>query len=267
MTSTNFNLCIPSKTFFLGEYSVLTKNRAVVLAHAPYFQCVSSQDSTWPPHPAIQDHPEVTQSFGLIDPHQGKGGFGASSALILALAHHIRPFDIKFAHTLNAKYSPHSSGADVLSQYFGHLSLINTSTCSAKPIHLHPSCAITLLRTPVKVSTHEHLKTPLQYDACHLDALVNDFLQQPNDLQHSARIINEYEQALQLYGLRHPSTYSHVQMIRSIANVLAVKGCGALGADVLLVLSHQDHQAKIITQLPQAFTVIATEQDIAKGLL
>lgn len=267
MTSTNFNLCIPSKTFLIGEYSVLTHGRAVVMAHAPYFQCVSSQNPSWPFHPATQDYPKITRSFGFIDPHEGQGGFGASSAMILSLAHHTKPFDVQLAHALNKKYSPNSSGADVISQYFGHLSLIDTKTVTAKPIKLNENCGIIIIRTTIKINTHEHLNNKPLHDAIYLNQLLDHFLATLNDINHMATIINDYERALQSSGLRHPSAIDHVNTIKKIPNVLAVKGCGALGADVLMVLSQKSHQQQIIHQLPPPLTVIATEEDFTKGLI
>jgi mevalonate kinase len=267
MTSTNFNLCIPSKTFLIGEYSVLVHGRAVIMAHAPYFQCVPNQNLSWPSHPATQDYQKITQTFGFLDPHNGQGGFGASSALILSLAHHTKPFDIQLAHALNKKYSPNSSGADVISQYFGQLSLVNTNTLSAKPIQLSENCGITIIRTTIKINTHEHLNNKLVYDTMHLNQLLDHFLMALNNINQMAKIINDYEKALQKNGLRHPSAIDYVNNIKKIPNVLAVKGCGALGADVLMILSHKDHQQQIIDQLPKPLTVIATEQDFAKGLI
>lgn len=267
MTSQPFNLCIPSKTFLIGEYSVLSKSKAIIIAHAPYFQCVPRQNSNWPSHPAVQDYINISREFAFIDPHQGQGGFGASSALIIALAHHLKPFDVVFAHSLNNKYHPNSSGADVIGQYFGNLSLINTKTHSATPITLAPNWAITILKTPIKVNSHQHLCNLPLYNADHLNTLIENYIENSNDINVAAKIINDYENVLQSHDLRHPSTIDYIKAIQNIPNVLAVKGCGALGADVLLILSHKSHQMQIIGQLPKSLTVVANQQDIAKGIL
>src|ERR1700729_3734074 len=88
-------ITIPSKTFLLGDYISLLGGPVLVLNTEPVFQCLlekSSGDQTIPHYFGI--HPESTagkfiQRFAndfagydltFFDPHQGAGGFGASSA-------------------------------------------------------------------------------------------------------------------------------------------------------------------------------------------
>ena len=88
---------IPSKTFLLGEYGALCGGAAYILTHPPFFECRQQQsangqqpantrqptdtpqaDARRPPTPGHEHILPGGQVF--IDPHQGRGGFGASSA-------------------------------------------------------------------------------------------------------------------------------------------------------------------------------------------
>ena len=85
---------IPSKTFVLGEYSVLHGGPAILLASEPYFSLrleeknenknpfhpLSPAGKLWELEPLLK-----TKSYLFSDPHHGLGGFGASSAEFIAL--------------------------------------------------------------------------------------------------------------------------------------------------------------------------------------
>ena len=89
-------LSVPSKTFLLGEYVVIHGGPALVLTTEPRFtlyallQKTQRQIDIHSKSPAgkwIEQHADFYQQYHLQfnDPHQSKGGFGASGAQFILL--------------------------------------------------------------------------------------------------------------------------------------------------------------------------------------
>ena len=82
------SLKIPSKTFLLGEYAVLTGGPALVLAHPPFFSLKKTNKPKLfhPKSPAslLMKKHGLRQDFDFLDPHRGGGGFGGSTAEVIS---------------------------------------------------------------------------------------------------------------------------------------------------------------------------------------
>ena len=84
------HMSVPSKTFLLGEYSILNGGRALLINNEPRFSCslVPTEDSKGAQGFSqlgaaarlLQDIDLSGYSLHFQDPHEGQGGFGASGA-------------------------------------------------------------------------------------------------------------------------------------------------------------------------------------------
>lgn len=273
---------IPAKTFLVGEYVALTGGPAIVLTTTPCFEITLSED------PYLQgihyDSPAgrwwTSQSIsnaGLVwhDPYQGRGGMGASSAQFIG-SYYASTYlknreiiqDELFQAYLESAWcyvgSP-PSGYDVLAQRLSGCVCINrqAALCQSYPWPFQ-DLAFIVLHTGHKLATHQHLKALMPLN--NLDALIT--------IAHSAILACEQRdsfriiQAVNAYHhelLKRQLVASHsIKAIASLQHeegILAVKGCGALGADVLLVLVSAKQLVYQIERLSnKGFNLIATSE-------
>jgi len=245
----------PSKTFLLGEYAVLEGDiDALLLAHAPYFKAKILPEANSPFHPASQagrwlaDHP---RGIEFTDPHLGKGGFGGSGAEFLSawFAGRKDPSTSSERATLawqaweaSRKFS--GSGADIFVQAYGvnrrenfflRLNLARR-VCEELIPKKSSGCVISLFHTGIKMPTHE-LKLPAllpMEDLRGIAARAASSLREGNFVGF-AQGLQSYGDRLESLGLLAPHSAAALKQLRGKEGVLAAKGCGAMGSDVLLV--------------------------------
>jgi len=281
----------PSKTFLLGEYNVLTGGSAIIINTEPYFELHTTNQlpTGWqaPLHPQSQTYqfihryPDMlaTYRMSFIDPHQAKGGFGRSSAEFL-MAYAFRQFacnqntwsieDALRSYRACTKtcntYQP--SGADLIAQYHGQVTIISTSGHQALAWPFAEQSKLCLLRTHYKEPTHQHLtelhsipKTALQpIVARGISAL------QHHDLKQLIQAVNDYQHILTTLQLTHQATLELIHALRQQTDSWAIKGCGALGADVLLIILDHATWPTLQTFAKQhRLEIVATEQNIGYG--
>lgn len=258
---------IPSKTFLLGEYIVLKGGPAIVLTHGPFFKAEAQAKSLKAPFNAASPAAQIAKKLRFdsstvlfTDPHNGQGGFGGSSAEFLAvLAQDSVKTNFKEAECWKARELYLSvasgSGVDVLVQAFGSgeeslLVAVDLEGKKLKPLNI-PSLGaeLRLFRTGQKLATHEHLK---KVEPPHPDDLA-PLVQKAEgaffkkDKKLFAECMNGYGDALATAGLLAAHSAAAVKDAREIPGVLAAKGCGAMGADVLAIL----HETG--TEIPEAY--------------
>ncbi len=248
---------LPSKTFLIGEYSVLNNGAALVLNTSPYFKYEKNQ---------------------LKDPHRGRGGFGASSSEWL--------FNYSLSHTLpseptveDAKEAIQNyrdemwdgkglapSGVDIVAQWTGGVALVDIKGKRIESLKWpFPKLSFVIVRTGKKVRTHEHLRDLSRDSLSELSELsqkgVESFLSQ--DTEAFIASINRFDKALEKNELCCESTLKIKSSIRESGLALAVKGCGALGADTVLVISRLKDRSKLIEQIAGfGLEIVATEEDL-----
>lgn len=296
-------LSAPSKTFLIGEYLVLEPYQALVVSTQPRFSLsakksrAASLSGVHPSSPAglffNQSCSFKNWSVQFVDPHNGFGGFGASSAQFLLL-YCLREMietgewtendssigewpqftsNESFLKQLLATYKKFAgvgSGADVLSQLVGHVAHADMASVTARPLNwsfAHYDFA--LVRTGQKLATHNHLKN-LKDIA--LNGLREAFdgarlaLENKNIGAFSTAITN-YQNELERLELVAPTSQELIAALKSSDCVEAVKGCGAMGADVLFVLFKKSHFSALKDRLDLLnLNVVATSQDICSGL-
>ncbi|WP_413578389.1 hypothetical protein ACLVWU_07600 [Bdellovibrio sp. HCB290] len=286
---------IPGKTFLVGEYLALHGGPTLCVLTKPCFEVTESKGSgslgsIHPDSPAgkfIQDHSEYFKNIDLKfeDPYK-VGGFGASTAQFLGVyafwmhreSHLVgmeAQFDFKHLLSVYQKYAWNGegappSGADLIAQMKGSLTFFEKRkgllSVNAWPFQ---DLEFFLIHTGNKVATHEHLKTLKDFDSSALEKAayrVQESFASVNSEELIAGV-QDYAQALQNLGFTCEPTLKLLAGIRSQPFVKAAKGCGALGADVLFVVTEKN-QSENIEKYCQSVNVkvIASHRTISAGL-
>lgn len=215
-------------------------------------------------------------SIEFLDPHEGRGGLGASSAQFalvwMAEKFLSHPLNEQWAnsaitrasspganyHSLLSSFwqsgqdSQKASGYDLIAQICGgwvqYTRQPLTLTNRTWPFEELEVC---LFHTGKKVMTYQHLqglenfsKLPcVDFEKAAL--LCVDGLQHKNE-QAFIMGVKEYWSLLTREKLVAPWSYELVNVLNAKAGVLAAKGCGALGSDVVLAVVQTETKAEII---------------------
>lgn len=167
-------------------------------------------------------------------------------------------------------FSTHGSGADLLAQMEGHVSLVNMLKCEATSQGWpYKTMGFAIVRTGEKIPTHEHLASlksenlqALKEPA--LDAVTAFGL--TTDIEFAKRV-KSYGLALRELGYQAPKTLELLEPIEAQDWCMAAKGCGAFGADTLLVLFRAVEREEALKYFKNKnLEVVATDKSIATGL-
>ncbi|HEX4923356.1 MAG TPA: hypothetical protein VFV50_04690 [Bdellovibrionales bacterium] len=286
-----FSLSVPSKTFLIGEYSALNGGPALLLATPPRFVLRSSlclgptcrrtglegqgPASVLLRNPAFDDY-----EFHFIDPHGGRGGLGASSAQFVLL--HAFYNWLKFQPTkadrllgayrdvVRSQSEVMPSGYDVLSQFKGHLSFIHWKASQFDTVEWTlTGIDVILIRGPKKIATHTHLKELALKDTSEFEGLALNAYRaiQLGQQEDFVRSIQEFSGALRAHKLTIPESVDMQELVARQRGVRAVKGCGALGSDVIAVVVEQNEKARVLAWLEsQRFEVVSMLSQRCQGL-
>lgn len=274
----------PSKTFLMGEYLALSGGPAILLNTEPRFtlrvfrseECrLTGIAAESPAGKLLRNNGFPAYSFEFTDPHEGRGGFGASSAQFALCYRFLHPGSLHAGDVLDAYqdcawagagHPP--SGADVLSQLFGNgISLIHQqrAVSLAWPF---ADLGILLVRTGRKVATHEHLaglnlrKTDALYD------LVEDGWRSLAQKQAEPFLaaVRGFREELAKNDWIAPQTRELLNEVDSWPGIAAAKGCGALGADVLLIVHETARRAEVEKNLHRMnLPVVASAANLFSG--
>ncbi len=275
---------IPAKTFLLGEYAAIQGHSAMLLTTTPCFEFGLGEkpgsERIHPDAPAMRWWNKTGlqhQAYYWIDPYQGLGGLGASSAQFvgaycashallnqpLCIENIIADYLTCMDHHMGLK----PSGYDVLAQMYEQCVYINQNN-HQQQVYNWPFSDLNfiLLRTGQKLATHEHLKNSTPTTS--LEAL--------NPLVHRAKLafesknsallvdaVNQYHQALLQMNLVSTHSLDKIQELKHYSDILAIKGCGAMGADVLLILVKPEKSHHLIESLTQeGWKIIASNNQL-----
>ena len=260
---------IPAKTFIVGEYVALQGGPALILTTDPCFELGLLEEDT--PSVIHEDSPagQLIKKEGLHerlswhDPYHGLGGFGASSAQFLG-AYYAQAFlkdkSVDRDALLNAYFDCswsgeglRPSGYDVLAQHMQGCVYLhreqNEYVSFAWPFL---DVSFILIHTGHKLQTHQHLKQLILPDTMErLTSLVGMAKEAfiTADAEQLIDAVNGYHTHLHQLQWVAPHTVSRIEQLRQDPDVLAVKGCGAMGADVLLVLVPTDKRDSLRKRL------------------
>lgn len=276
---------IPAKTFLLGEYAAIAEGSALLITTNPCFELSLSDNKNatgiHPQSPAgIWWQQERCDDNGIswYDPYNGAGGLGASSAQFLACylatcnLKHIQPH---MKQMLEAYYQCSwsgnglkPSGYDVVAQSQTGCVYINKQKRIIQSYDWpFKNLSFFLLRTGVKLATHQHLQNstlPSQID--YLSTLSDEGRQAfaNNNSQLLINAVNNYHQTLAELNLVAQHSLDSIKSLKSIPEILALKGCGALGADILLIITaREDKQALKNQLLAENWSILASEDNLS----
>jgi hypothetical protein len=270
-------LSVPGKTFLLGEYVALDGGPSLLLSTSPRFQLfvrprVADRDPP-PFHPQspaglyFNRHDEDLKPwhFEFRDPYTGQGGLGASSAqfALLYAFHHgwewrsVRdfPWDSLLKDYRACAWSGEGlppSGADVVSQLTGGVTWFDGRTLQVEKLEwAFKEMSFTIIRTGHKVATHEHLKSEgVLAPHSVLRTIVLEARKAFGTADHVRLIeaVNACSLALRQSGLTAPATTDLLDQMRDNHELFwAAKGCGAMGADVVVALHGPDRSADVVS--------------------
>ncbi|MDX2346861.1 MAG: hypothetical protein QNK11_08325 [Legionella sp.] len=256
MNLIDFKFEIPAKTFLLGEYVALQGGPAIILTTTPCFEIGLTKKTNLSIHP---DSPagrfwqalNMKQQLRFYDPYGGIGGLGASSAEFLgaylaslSIQHQSLTesalLEAYWTFSLKANQGMRPSGYDVLAQAQSGCVYLNRNQSDNKQYAwCFEDIAFVLLHTGQKLPTHEHLQNLYLTEAANLLSPIVDLGKKAFDTSNSALLIeavNAYAKQLLALDLVAKHTQAQINQLSQNPDVLAVKGCGALGADVLFTL-------------------------------
>ena len=280
--SKEWSWSFPSKTFLVGEYGVLVKGGCLLLnTHPRFVQLKNGQ---------------------FLDPHQQKGGFGASSAKWICdylSSNHLtkkekehlfdssrNELDTKLAMKLKKAYQKEvkqsnptlktvPSGVDVLSQCIGQVAYIDVKKGIFKSF-IWPFKDLIFLIFPTgnKAFTLEHLKEDIKIQNCKLlseksQKVIRAFLE--NKKNQFLDALKDFDSCLENLGFCCQQTLSLKKHIRKHFPEVVVKGCGALGMDTVLIICKSDIFSDVkdfIEEdiLSQSKDQIITHHDLTNGI-
>jgi mevalonate kinase len=289
-------LSVPGKSFLAGEYLALKGGPSLIFASRPRFQLQVSDGhgkvvGIHPDSPAgtlVRDHQSYFKNHDLefVDPHAGRGGWGASTAQFLtAFALNewrdsselenlkslsiTRLLDHYWQYAWNGQ-GLRPSGADLVAQYKGTLTLFDRESGLINSYQWpFANIDFALIPTGQKLATHEHLRNLTDFDESPLRSTVSALQQslQNGDSAGFVSGIHDTGAALAKLGFVAEKTSALLQQLAKIPSVLAVKGCGALGADVMLaVFERSSREAFAESVRALGLSIAATSEDLSHGL-
>lgn len=275
---------IPAKTFLVGEYAALKEKSAILLTTTPCFELRTtslpglhgihpdSPAGRWWAHCDIRDY-----GLSWHDPYHGLGGMGASSAQFLAVYQACAQLQ---GHPVNQEVllqdywslsltqpGIRPSGYDLLAQSSQGCVYLNrqTETYENYPWPFS-DLGFILVHSQQKVATHDHLKElVLTHATDQLSDLVEHaktaFVKRSS--YHLIESVKAYHQILCEQNWVATHTLACIKRLYQETDAVAIKGCGAMGSDVLLLLVKQTSMANQMRYLAQAgWQVLANSESL-----
>ena len=278
----------PAKTFILGEYAVLDNGPAVLVNTSPRFVCTigkkkeevfqfpeNSPVAQW-----IQNHSEDFKdvSFNWVNPYD-EGGLGFSSAQFTAVytyslalkGNHVEDFDPKELWKSYKSLSHEGvqpSGADIISQWIGGVCIFEQNPLSFQNITLPFSdLEFKIFRTGFSLKTHQHLKELKLSSVEDLKQVAQVGVNAVEDKDEGLflKSINEYKKLLKDKGLVHNKTLKILEEFNAIPEISASKGCGAVGADIVIIF-YDKKDKEIINKKTAHLSFVADTSQLTYGV-
>ena len=280
----------PAKTFIIGEYAVLDGGPAIVLNTSPRFVCRIQKSSTVdkinlaensPAGQWIKKHPQDFHSVQLewVNDYGGKGGLGFSSAqfnilyaysFILREGHidQITPQEV-WRNYRNLEFDGFiPSGADIITQWVGGVTVFEKSPLSIETLTSSlPDLDCLVLRTGDFFETHKYLKTFELGDVSDLKKIAQMAVTAMKQREETAFIsaVNDYRSALKKKKYVTSKSEEILNRLEKVKAIKAVKSCGAMGAETLIVFHHRQ-DAEEVKKETSFLETVATEQQITYGV-
>lgn len=278
---------IPAKTFFLGEYAAIAGAPAILLTTTPCFELTLTNEpglqGIHPDSPAgqfwMQQRP-TDKGLLWYDPYHGRGGMGASSAQWLGAwyaSNQLQKKQITQQGMLDAYFQSawqgvgvRPSGYDILAQSLHACVFIHRQQEQCET-YAWPftDLAFILVHTGEKLATHHHLQALTLTSQMSTLAEIVQSAKSAFESADSTQVIdavNAYHQHLFKLDLVATHSLHLMELLQKNPDVLAIKGCGAMGADVLLMLVPQNRLKENCNHLrTMKMDILATSEDLYQG--
>jgi len=292
----NLTLTVPSKTFLVGEYSVLVGGPAVLLNTEPRFRAeikTVGEGLCAGIHPQSPAGRWVRQNradfesvdFEFHDPHRGRGGFGASGAQFLMvwtwsqvagknLSDYQSLLEAEKAwkdfRSVFEQEANLPSGADVISQFFGGILWTRIAPFAVSSVSWpFLDLEFFILPTGKKIATHTHISNldpDGLFELRDRSARVCETLKNSQQTEFIQRL-NEFSSELERQGKLADHSRVLVKSLLENENILAAKGCGALGSDVVLAIFEKEKASEVRTLVNDlGLEVLASSNGTTEGL-
>lgn len=266
---------IPAKTFLIGEYLALKGGPSLIALTNPCF----SLDKTKQLHPNCvasrfwQAKTNTTIPFGLCDPFQGIGGMGASSAEFL-LAYYNYYGNFSNLEKLRQEYLEFAKGKGQLPSGYDVLAQTQEGICLVQApykekIHfnwLFTELDFVLIHTGKKLPTHRHLEqSTANFDWRKLAQATELGIEalSAKDADRWLDSIMRFQLHLNKLGLLAAHSQELILDLQNHFPILAAKGCGAMGADVVAIFIEKSNYVQLIDDLTRkGVNVLASAQDL-----
>lgn len=269
---------VAGKVFILGEYAVLAGRPALVAAVEPRFRLSRGEPhgraGGWEPSSASpagrllefirrRVGADRTANLRFVDPHEGCGGFGASTAQF-ALLYRVFAEEMGFEPRWRRVWALYReltdqgraippSGADLVAQWQGGIVFFDPSERLC--FDVSPLLDWTRLlvfsaagKPGRKVATHEHLERlsgkELARDGAWVSALSGALeagirAVHEGDGEKLGLAMNAYAETLSGLGLENAEAREDRLALRALPGVIGAKGAGALLSDAVIVLLNE----------------------------
>lgn len=257
MGSPSPSISIPGKVFLLGEYAVLSGAPAWVSAISPRFELRESGGERTAFHPGspagkfLRSRESTDLSGRFVDPWEGRGGFGGSTAEFAFAAYRggtRTAIDAwKAYRELSTNEAPirRPSGADLVAQWSGGTvewdPKTETTTDLSEAFADFPVLIFSATHLPNrKTVTHDHLEV-LANSAFGFESLSPSFERarlsaKEKNWTEVGRAFSAYADSLAHLNLESPVVRNERLALSRLPGVFGAKGCGSLQTDATLVV-------------------------------
>ncbi|MCB0422037.1 MAG: hypothetical protein KDD61_13650 [Bdellovibrionales bacterium] len=287
---------IGSKTFFLGEYYVLSSGKGLIAATEKRFSLKAEPSDLWeivglpensPADRLLRDGQQaMEQPFKLqfIDPYQGAGGLGASTAQFALLFAFLKnrqtsPFVFREASSellkvyrsyVGASKGVSPSGADLIGQWYGGLTAVDTQSTQCDTLRwTFDHLDFLIVKTGNKLATHIHLESLKKSDFQIFESAYNMALMGliEGDREEFVEGVSKYRALLESEGLTDQKTRELLKKWDECQLTLAHKGCGAMGVDTLVLFFDPVRFEEVLNQCQKMqLAVVGSSKDITSGI-
>lgn len=284
------SLIIPGKTFLVGEYSALVGGSVLGLATGPGFKIdyqskpkakvVQDFSMESPAGQLLQDNSSFFENLKIKiqDGFTPYGGFGKSTAEFLSAQMHLGigtelgNFEKirQIYKDCSLKSGAEVSGLDLAIQYFGGVTYYEHSSESySQGPWAYPQYDFILISTGQKVKTHEHIQSLNKPMLASLNPLCEQVIASyfKKNIQEFVAGLKAWSELLESSGFLSAESKNLKTKLEKNRDILCVKPCGAMGADVILVLCELEKSLSVQKSFQNLkLKVQATSLDLMDGV-
>ena len=226
------------------------------------------QHSSFLQHPSFlrrqESTSESTQSYGHISKVDPRFREGDKKNAKAGIQKPLRSCESRNP-SIEQKNLHTPSGADLVSQWLGKVCIFSKPSIAESMDWPFKDLSFALIQTGENFKTWKHLENLKRKNFSNLKDTSLKALEAVRSSSESLFLqsIQDYQKALEEQGLTHPLTKKMLKKLETHPEVLAVKGCGAMGAEVIAVFFKKNTALEFLKD----YKVCAGLQDLDQGVL